>query len=177
MRREKLTLVKNILLELLDTAQEMGQILNRPSLWSKTYPKRQKQSIYNTVFRLKNDGYIEEVEERGKIRYRATLKGKAKILSYLRKNRQWDGKWRIVVFDIPEIKKKMRDYFRLKLQEIGFRKLQESVWICPYNIANVVEELIDLCEAKPYIHYLLVEELDNKKVLMKLFNLSEEKSN
>lgn len=173
MKREKITLVKEILLETLDTAIEINKLITRPSLWGKDYPKRHKQSIYNTVFRLKNEGYLEEVEELGKIRYQATLKGRAKILSYIKQDNKWDGKWRIVIFDIPEKKKKMRNYFRLKLQEIGFRKLQESVWVCPYNIANIVEEIIDLCEAKPYIHYLLVEEIDDKKVLMKLFNLSE----
>lgn len=171
---KKLTLVKEILLETLDTAKDIYQIFERPSLWGKDYPKRNKQTIYNTINRMEKDGYLEEVEERGQKRYRATLKGKAKIFAYLKKDKKWDGKWRIVVFDIPEKQKKMRNYFRGCLIGLGFRKLQESVWISPYNIADTVEELIDLCKAKEFVHYLLVEELDNRDVLMKLFKLNQD---
>lgn len=138
-----------------------------------TLDKIDRQVFYNTLNRLKKQGFLQEVEEAGNKKIKVTLKGKIKIFKYLRKSRKWDGKWRIVVFDIPEIKKKMRDFFREKLHELGYRKLQESVWISPYNIADKTEELIELCAAKPYIHYLLVEELDNKETLKNLFQIRE----
>ncbi|OGD56280.1 CRISPR-associated endonuclease Cas2 [Candidatus Berkelbacteria bacterium RBG_13_40_8] len=168
---KKLTLVKNILLDIVDTAKDINQIMTRPSLWGKDYPKRNKQTFFNTVDRLEKEGFLKKIESMGRKRYIATLKGKAKVLAYLKKDKKWDGKWRIVVFDIPETKKKIRDFFREKLFDLGFRKLQESVWICPYNIADTVEDLILLCNAKPYIHYLLVEELDDHDTLIKLFKL------
>jgi len=175
--RSKMTLVKGILLEVWETAKEINQMVNHPTAWLKGYARfetrSQKQILYSTIRRLENEGYLEEVENRGEKKYRATIKGQAKIWRYLRKDRDWDGRWRIVVFDIPETKKKMRNFFRDRLIDLGFRKLQESVWICPYNIASKVEELIALCEAETYVHYLLVEEIDNREVLLKLFKLSE----
>jgi len=138
-----------------------------------TLDKIDRQVFYNTLRRLKNEGYLQEVEEAGRKKFKVTLKGRVKLFKYLRHKRKWDGKWRIVIFDIPERKKKMRDFFREKLEELGYRKLQESVWICPYNIADKTEEVIELCAAQPYIHYLLVEELDNKEILKKLFKLKE----
>jgi len=132
-----------------------------------------RKVFYNALARMKNQGYLQEVEEKGKKRIKVTLKGKVKVFKHWRKSRKWDGKWRIVIFDIPETKKKMRNFFREKLQELGYRKLQESVWISPYNIANKTEELIELCRAKHYVHYLLVEELDNREILTKLFKLTE----
>ena len=66
----------------------------------------------------------------------------------------------------------MRNYFREKLYDLGFRKLQESVWISPYNIADKIGYLIEICNARNYVHYLLVEELDNRDALMNLFKLS-----
>jgi len=167
---KKLTLVKEILIQVCETSKDMYEILNNPYGWE-NYPKRNKQTFYDTVNRLGKEGYLKKIEEKGRKKYIATLKGKAKILAYIKKDKKWDGKWRIVIFDIPENKRKMRNFFREKLSDLGFRKLQESVWICPYNIADTVEELIGLCDAKPYIHYLLVEELDEKDVLMKLFKL------
>ena len=164
-----MTLVKEILLQAYDTGLFLYEIY--PKRYGGRNLPRNRQIVYNTISRLKKEGYLKEIETKGRKRYIATLKGKAKILAYLKKDKKWDGKWRIVVFDIPETERRMRNFFRKKLAEIGFRQLQESVWICPYDIADTVEELIVLCRAKPYIHYLLVEELDNRDVLMKLFKL------
>lgn len=168
--------MQKILLDAVDSAIDFHRMMSRPTAWRHDYyPTKKRKIFYNTVYRLEKDGYLEKIEKSGEKRYRATLKGKAKILRFLKIDKKWDGKWRIVVFDIPEKKKKMRNYFRNHLAAIGFRQLQESVWICPYNIADSVEELIALYEAEDYVHYLLVEELDNRAVLMNLFKLSERK--
>ena len=173
---KKLTLTQKILL-FIDNNQDLYTAISRPSLVGKDYPRKSNQIFYNAVYRLKEEGCLEEIEKNGEKRYRATLKGKAKIFRFFKKDKKWDGKWRIVIFDIPEEKKKMRNFFRKKLYELGFRILQESVWISPQNIADKIEYLIELCDAKNYVHYLLVEELDNKDVLMKLFKLSGSKPN
>lgn len=169
------TLVQKILLEALDTAIDFNLLLTRPSLWRKDLLNHNRKVIYNTFLRLKNSGFLEEVEERGKKHFKTSLSGKAKVLKFLIHKEKWDEKWRIVVFDIPEKNKHMRNFFRSKLSEMGFRKLQESVWICPYNIAQHLENLIELCQAEAFVHYLLVEEIDHRDVLMKLFKLSEVK--
>lgn len=178
---KKLTLPQKILLFIVENGLLTYERLYHPSryLRHEVYfrDKIAKQALYNTVGRLKREGYLEEIEENGRRKMRATLKGKAKILRFLKKDKKWDGKWRIVIFDIPEHQRHMRNFFREKLGELGFHQLQESVWICPYNIADQVEDLIELCRAKKYVHYLLVEELDNRNVLMELFKLTEEKSN
>ena len=46
---------------------------------------------------------------------------------------KWDGKWHIVIFDIPNEKRKMRDVVRHKLLRIGFLELQESVYVYPFD--------------------------------------------
>lgn len=44
----------------------------------------------------------------------------------------WDGKWRIVMFDIREKRRRVRSQLRLLLMGAGFLRLQDSVWIHPY---------------------------------------------
>lgn len=177
----KLTKTQKILIYLSEKGLLLKETLYNPSgfLYHELQirDRIERQSFYNIVGRLKREGYLEEIEENGRQKIKATLKGKFKILKFLRKSKKWDGKWRIVIFDIPETQRRMRNFFREKLQDIGYRQLQESVWICPYNISDKTEDLIELCNARKYIHYLLVEELDNKDVLMNLFKLKEEKSN
>ncbi len=50
----------------------------------------------------------------------------------LKKADQWDGRWRIVTFDIPKKHSGLRDALRNKLTEIGMVRLQDSVFVYPY---------------------------------------------
>src|SRR3989344_7150077 len=44
---------------------------------------------------------------------------------------KWDGLWRLVVFDISEENRKLRDLLRRKLRSLGFAMFQKSVWVTP----------------------------------------------
>lgn len=69
--------------------------------------------------------------------YQFTRKGKV----WLKKSRmrwlqlkpgKWDGKWRVVIFDIPERLRQQRNMFRSKLKALNFYMLQKSVFVCPF---------------------------------------------
>ncbi len=71
---------------------------------------------------------------------------------------QWDGRWRLVLFDVPEASRGARNKLRRYLQERGFGYLQNSVWITPDPVTEQralladgpvdVESLV-LLEARP----------------------------
>jgi DNA-binding transcriptional regulator PaaX len=44
----------------------------------------------------------------------------------------WDGKWRIVLLDLPEARKDEREALRYLLKKAGFQCLKNSVWISPF---------------------------------------------
>ncbi len=46
-------------------------------------------------------------------------------------SRTWDGKWRLALFDIPEVRVALRAKLRRRLCVLGFGYLQNSVWISP----------------------------------------------
>ena len=56
----------------------------------------------------------------------------------IKKPAKWDGEWRIVIFDIPERFKKAREALRKKLKDLGFIKLQESVFAFPYECEDEI---------------------------------------
>jgi phenylacetic acid degradation operon negative regulatory protein len=72
--------------------------------------------------------------------------------------RRWDGRWRLVLFDVPESRSVARNKLRHFLQSRGFGYLQNSVWITPDPVKEEralladgpvdVESLI-LLEARP----------------------------
>jgi DNA-binding transcriptional regulator PaaX len=120
------------------------------SALSKTrYSKQRKYKLKSSLSRLIQAGYLVLVEEGGKKRLRLTVKGEmyAALLGegklVPKKPKRWDGKWRILMFDIPERRRRTRTQVRHTLTALGFMRLQDSVWVYPYDC----EDLITLLKA------------------------------
>ncbi len=56
-------------------------------------------------------------------------------------NRPWDGRWRMVLFDLPEAEASARVRLRRFLQGSGFGFLQNSVWISPDPLSPITHQL------------------------------------
>ena len=63
----------------------------------------------------------------------------------------WDGNWYLVNFDIPEKLRRKRDILRENLISLGFGKLQNSIWICPYNFLGDIEKIVKDLDLTPYV--------------------------
>ncbi|MBP9698013.1 MAG: CRISPR-associated endonuclease Cas2 [Candidatus Moranbacteria bacterium] len=85
------------------------------------------------------------------------------------KPKQWDRLWRVVMFDIPEKKRRFRDILRDHLKEIGFKELQHSVFVFPYPCETEIAALADLYGAKEYVRILTVKKIDNGDALEKKY--------
>lgn len=88
------------------------------------------------------------------------------------KPNRWDGKWHIVVFDIPADKRKRRDSFRRRLQELGLALYQNSVWIYPYPLEREVKQIADFYMLSQCVSFIVADELSHEHNLMKRFNLT-----
>lgn len=110
-------------------------------------PRYQKSNYFQTIYHSRRTGYIEKITKEGKPYLRLTPKGSDKVKRdfslFAWQKRKWDRKWRIVVFDIAEANKKIRDNLRAKLRELGFGMLQESVWINPYDFVVNMREFLE----------------------------------
>jgi phenylacetic acid degradation operon negative regulatory protein len=54
---------------------------------------------------------------------------------------QWDGKWRVLVYTIPEERRTDRDRYRKELSVLGFGAFQPGVWVSPNDLASSALEL------------------------------------
>jgi hypothetical protein len=102
-----------------------------------------------------------------KIALKAALKN-----MQLGKQEKWDGKWRMVIFDIPRKRNHERDVFRKKLEEIGMLRIQESVFVYPYPCEEEVMFLASLFNISQDVQILeakFLSETDN--YLKKKFEL------
>ncbi len=179
MAKRKLTVTAQILLYLF-TAVDM---LPRPFESKMGYYKR---LFFGKVPYRTFASALNSLERRGIIKiYKDTsgekfikLTHKGQLETLLLKAKQgvnchgkWDGKWRLVIFDIPEDAREKRNEFRILLKKNSFKGLQASVFISPYPLNR--EAITYLRESKliQYIRILKVEEMDSDKDLKRHFNL------
>lgn len=132
------------------------------------------------VERLAKQKYVSiEEKEDGKVTVKITKQGMKRALTYelesmrLERPPKWDGKWRVVIFDIPEKSKHVRDIFRMRLRQLGLYLLQESVYVSPYPCFNEVEFLRELYGVAFTVRYLLVEKIENDAFLKHRFQLKD----
>jgi DNA-binding transcriptional regulator PaaX len=88
------------------------------------------------------------------------------------KPKKWDHKWRILIFDIKETHRTLRNQIRLTLNQIGFVKLQNSVWIYPYDCEDYITLLKTDFKIGKEILYIIADKIENEKPLLKYFGLS-----
>jgi len=153
-------------------SRNFSKILKR-----RKYLKAKQAKFDNSFYYLKRKGYL-NIEKRNKQIYISlTKKGKEKAGKYLiddleiKKPRTWDKKWRIVVFDIPDITRIKRDAFRGKLKELGFYRLQQSVWVCPYNCQKEIKLLREFFGLSAKEMILIAGEIENDRFLRAFFKL------
>ncbi|MBI2025427.1 CRISPR-associated endonuclease Cas2 [Candidatus Kaiserbacteria bacterium] len=105
--------------------------------------------ITQAISRLERSGLVRTSGQYASRRVTLTKKGRATInMIYASEYRIpeqafWDGKWRIVMFDIREKRRKTRSQLRFLLFGAGFLRLQDSVWVYPYPC----DEFISLVRA------------------------------
>ena len=83
---------------------------------------------------------------------------------------KWDGKWRILMFDIPEKEKGAREALRNKIKELGLIQFQKSVWLYPYPCENEIDFIAEYYQIGKYINLITVK-IESDKPLRAQFEL------
>jgi phenylacetic acid degradation operon negative regulatory protein len=143
-------------------------------VWAKTsYKGYRPRGIYTGIKNLERRGIIKPVVGG----HAFTLAGKKwfgrSLLKYHKQRRgKWDGKWRIVIFDIPQELHKNRNYFRNKLRALGFYMVQKSVFVFPYPCGDELGPICGRLQIGDYVDLILAESVGFKeKEIRKYFDL------
>ena len=106
-------------------------------------PQLKKSALAKAIKRLRENGMVDFLDEKELV-VRLTDEGRNQVLwTKLKFNEEkWDGKWRLVIWDIPEKRRKARDLLRAKLKELGFKKWQQSVWATKKNCTRPLRGFI-----------------------------------
>ena len=126
--------------------------------------QKNKQKFSQLIYRLKKNGYIKIKNLEQNEGVILTKKGAEKVLKIKlkieRKERRIDEKWQMIIFDIPEEKRFLRDLLREKLRLLEYKMLQQSIWICPYNVQKETEFILRKHSLDPYVKLFLIKEIE-----------------
>jgi len=145
-----------------------------PSAWKEI----NKNRLYRVVREFYNDRLIDYKEDKdGFVKIILTKEGEKKALKFkidemeIKKPAKWDGEWRIVIFDIPERFKKAREALRKKIKDLGFVKLQESVFVFPYECEDEINFIVEVFLIRPFVRFMRVKSFTNEEQIKLKFGL------
>jgi len=135
--------------------------------------KRQKEIIRASRERLVRQGLLRWEDNKLRLTPTGTAAlRKLELADYkLQKPKRWDGKWRVLIFDIPEKRKGLRDKVRRTLTAVGFVRLQDSVWLYPYDCEDLIVLLKADFKIGKDLLYLIVDSLENDTAFRKFFGI------
>ncbi len=148
--------------------------------WSEIFETARQKSEMPVVFnRLQEKGFIKLVYKNDELLAILTKKGRQylreNILIFSQKNnlnKVWDGKWHIVIFDIPESRRKTRNMLRFHIKKIGFIQVQGSVWIYPYTCSELVALVKTNFKLNNEVAYIVADSIEGEDKFMKFFKIS-----
>ena len=137
-----------------------------------------RKALVRAVREFYNDRIIDYKEKKdGTVEIVLTKEGKKKALKFqideikIKKPEKWDGKWRVVIFDIPEKNKKAREALRNKLKELGFKELQKSVLVLPYECEDEIDFIAEVFEIRGFVRFMRVNSFTNDEQFKLKFGL------
>jgi DNA-binding transcriptional regulator PaaX len=142
------------------------------------YKRNNSQNFYSAFAYMRKNGLI-DIEYRGRQMYFSlTNDGKKRAGRYkiddlkIEKPKKWDGRWRILIFDIEDKQKLKREALRGKLKELELYQLQKSVWVCPYGFENEIKLLRDFFGlTDKEMKIITASDIENDKPLRDFFKI------
>ena len=174
----KLTITDQFLWDLYTMLDKTGDILKfitrRPTMYNylpgsknqifdKYCKNKGKEAFSKFIYRLKSNNYIKVENLKGKQAIILTKEGLNKALkasfSIEKRQKRKDGKWTMLIFDVPEKYRKSRDLLRSILHNLGYKIFQQSVWITPYDVSEKTERLLQFYSLDIYVKIFLIKEI------------------
>lgn len=144
----------------------------------KEWGKENRQALERAINSLYVSHLVQEKQHKdGTTTLVLSENGKQRALRFninkmeIKKPTQWDKKWRIVMFDVPEKLRRLRDSLRFHFKEIGLIELQKSVFVYPYPCSKEIEFILEFYNVRKHVRFVLSEKIDNQLHLMKKFSL------
>ncbi len=138
--------------------------------------KYELKQLKDSAYYLKKRGLVEFVRENNnEVTVKITDRGKKYLRTFdidnmaLHKPERWDGRWRVLIFDVPEKHKKAREALRRKLKDLDFVRLQDSVWVTPYPCEDEIRFLREIFNVPFNVDVFTTDDLKHHEFRLKKY--------
>lgn len=155
-----ISLSGKLLLELIESVTGDDFFMTKRGMYKFARRLAMGESLFNAVLRnLDRRGFIKKIDSDKYLITPKAIRHKKYLDAESAKwdDTKWDGRWKIVIFDIPEKQKSKRNIFRGFLKRKGFVKLQNSVFVSPYVNFRVLDFVRKELEISRYVSFLEAE--------------------
>lgn len=137
----------------------------------RAFNRRKDERVRSAVNRLVEKGLLEKDGERYRLSHRGEAWLEKSTLS-VKRPAKWDWKWRLVTFDIPNARTPLRNLLRENLRQIGFLRLQDSVWIYPFDCEELITLLRTRYRLGKEVQYMIVDKIERDLSIRRHFDLT-----
>ncbi len=153
--------------------QLLCRVVAGESVYAKDLPAYNPFYVERSLARMLAQGFVQKTTDG----YEATIGGKRWMLKYALEDlevptpKKWDGRWRMVIYDVARHKASLRNLFRNTLKRLGFYNLQESTWIYPYPCEKEIHFIRDYCGMGGDVIYIIAHKIENDAAYRTHFHL------
>ena len=136
----------------------------------------EREKVRKSLRRLKKRGFIKSKDDLDGY-FVLTAKGKARAMRYqiehtrIECQKVWDRKWRLIMFDVPEERKKARQAINFALKKIGCTHYQKSVFLTPFPCQKEIDFVGETFGVRDCIKIVVAESIEGSLVFEKKFKL------
>ena len=149
----------------------LKEVSRQPEIYTKELYRllgkgRPYKDFYNSLYRMRQLGLLEESKVQGEKILNLTAEGQ-KLLGRFAPEK--DGVWKLVIFDIPEKHQYVRVVLRAKLKALGFKKWQNSIWVSPFALDKEIEDELRKLGKRFFVRMIKTTDINHADDLKKLF--------
>lgn len=137
---------------------------------NKKYPNYSRTQSARTLENLSQRGYIRKISDvEGNVSVEFTVKAKMKIVDTIAAELTNTDRYHFVSFDIPEMYRVQRNKFRIALKRLGFKQIQQSLWVINKDAGELVQEIAYDLKIEKYLVYVVSAKSDIDGILDEKF--------
>ena len=133
--------------------------------------KHERYRIYNRLTKLEKSGYVHKSGHYFVPAPKGVVLIRKSMLRARTKTgvKRWDGRWHIVLFDLPRTHAPSRQDLRHFLLDIGYVHYQHSVFVHKFDFKKEVEEFCALYGVRAFVNFITATAFDNTPSVEKEF--------
>lgn len=107
-----------------------------------------ERAVRSTLSRMTRKGWLVSKKFGRRSQYSVTSRGQALLEEGFRRIFEpiitdWDGRWHLVLYSLPEEKRRMRHALRTRLTWLGFGRLAYGTWLSPHDRSDDLNAVLE----------------------------------